>query len=177
MASEYCWNEMKQALEQYDQGNAYVIPILLRPVIREGAPFSTSRLQILPINEVPITLWANHDQAYTEIAEYIHKVTIEILAKQWRDKGDSWRALKAEYHYCRGRLLILLQQNEKSRAAFDRDIFLDPENNKEVLAAFDRAKPLPKAYEEKFEIYERLIQQTRDEMETLSNQPLEDIPF
>ena len=48
MASEYCWNEMKQALEQHEQGNARVIPILLRPVNCENAPFSS--LQMLPTN-------------------------------------------------------------------------------------------------------------------------------
>src|SRR5215471_18662367 len=39
MNSEYCYSiEMKRALERHDNGEARVIPIILRPVDSEGAP-------------------------------------------------------------------------------------------------------------------------------------------
>src|SRR5438876_11871174 len=46
--SEYCYSiEMKRALERHERGEARVIPVILRPVYWQGAPFS--KLQTLPI--------------------------------------------------------------------------------------------------------------------------------
>src|SRR5712692_6263786 len=140
MASEYCSKETNQALKRHEQGSTCVIPILLRPVNCEGAPFSS--LHMLPTNAKPITMWANRDQAYSDIAEVIREETVAILAKQWRDKGNSWRTQKeyeqaiaaygqaltaideaisldhekAEYHYHKGRLLVQLEESEYSMA-------------------------------------------------------------
>src|ERR1043166_9679769 len=47
MNSDYCYdNEMKRALERHDAREARVIPIILRPVDWQGAPFG--KLQMLP---------------------------------------------------------------------------------------------------------------------------------
>ena len=49
LASDYCYDiETKRALDGHDKGEAKVIPVLLRPVDWEGAPFA--RLQGLPID-------------------------------------------------------------------------------------------------------------------------------
>src|SRR5437588_8932883 len=41
MNSDYCYSiEMKRALERHALGEARVIPVLLRPVYWQGAPFS-----------------------------------------------------------------------------------------------------------------------------------------
>jgi hypothetical protein len=54
MHSEYCYSvEMKQALNRHENGSARVIPIILRHVEHEDAPFS--RLQALPTDAVPVT--------------------------------------------------------------------------------------------------------------------------
>src|SRR6266568_7511292 len=54
MDSDYCYGiEMKQALERHLAGEARVIPIILRPVHWEGAPFS--KLQALPTDAMPVT--------------------------------------------------------------------------------------------------------------------------
>src|SRR5579859_2226552 len=59
-ASDYCYGiEMKQALEGHKVNEARVIPILLRPVDWQGAPFA--HLQALPTNAKPITTWSNWD--------------------------------------------------------------------------------------------------------------------
>src|SRR5205823_13342821 len=40
MASDYCNDvEVQRAMERYEKGEAYVIPILLRPTLWESAPF------------------------------------------------------------------------------------------------------------------------------------------
>src|SRR5271157_2066464 len=68
LASDYCSDiETKRALDRHDKGEATVIPILLRPVDWEGAPFD--RLQGLPIDLRPVTTWTNKDEAFKNIAQ------------------------------------------------------------------------------------------------------------
>jgi len=77
LASDYCYDiETKRALERHDRGEARVIPILLRPVDWEGAPFS--RLQGLPIDLRPVTTWSNRDEAFRNIAQGLRRV-VEVM--------------------------------------------------------------------------------------------------
>lgn len=47
MTSDYCLSiEMKRAMELHEAGDAHVIPILLRPVDWEGAPFANFRFSL-----------------------------------------------------------------------------------------------------------------------------------
>ena len=80
--SEYCYSiEMMQALERHEKGTARVVPIILRHVEYEGAPFS--RLQALPTGAVPVTdrKWRNRDEAFFDVAEGIRKAAEEIAVK------------------------------------------------------------------------------------------------
>ena len=73
LASDYCYDiETKRALDRHDKGEAKVIPVLLRPVDWEGAPFA--RLQGLPIDLRPVTTWPNRDEAFRNIAQGIRRV-------------------------------------------------------------------------------------------------------
>ncbi len=66
IASDYCYQiEMHHALQRQASGLAYVIPIILRPVDWQNAPFSA--LPCLPRNGRPVTLWPNQDQAFHDI--------------------------------------------------------------------------------------------------------------
>jgi TIR domain len=77
LASDYCHDvEMTRAMERHHTQEARVIPIILRPVDWEGAPFS--KLQCLPRNAEPVTLWKNEDAAFRDIAKGIRKVAEEI---------------------------------------------------------------------------------------------------
>ena len=70
LASDYCYDiETKRALDRHDKREATVIPVLLRPVDWQGAPFF--RLQGLPIDLRPVTTWTNRDEAFTDIAKGI----------------------------------------------------------------------------------------------------------
>src|SRR6266702_3987265 len=54
MDSEYCYGvEMKHAMGRHERGEACVIPIILRPVYWQGAPFG--KLQALPTDARYIT--------------------------------------------------------------------------------------------------------------------------
>src|SRR2546430_17332713 len=52
--SDYCYSvEMTRAMERHEDGEATVIPIILRPVFFGKVPFA--KLTPLPTNKVPIT--------------------------------------------------------------------------------------------------------------------------
>ena len=81
MASDYCCDlEMRRAMERYEDGEAVVIPIILRPVDWTGAVFG--KLQGLPKNVQPVTTWANRDQAFLDITQGIRLTIKEIKNKQ-----------------------------------------------------------------------------------------------
>jgi hypothetical protein len=72
IASDYCYEvEMTRAIERHNDGEALVIPIILRPADWEVTPFSS--LQALPKGGKPVTLWTNEDEAFKNIAEGIRK--------------------------------------------------------------------------------------------------------
>ena len=114
MHSEYCYSiEMIHALERHENGTARVIPIILRHVEYEGAPFS--RLQALPTGAVPITdrKWRNRDEAFYDVAQGIRKVVKELLSEQWLYEGN--------IHFYR-------EEYEEALTAFERAICFDPTN-------------------------------------------------
>lgn len=77
MASDYCYDvEMQRAMERHDAGEARVIPVILRSVYWQGAPFG--KLNALPTGVEPVTLWANQDAAFTDIANGIREVVQEL---------------------------------------------------------------------------------------------------
>ena len=89
LASRYCYElEMKRALERHDVGDARVIPVILRDVFWEGAPFA--RLQALPRNGRAVTLWADRDRAFTDVARGIHGAVQDIRAQP--ERRPKWRA-------------------------------------------------------------------------------------
>ena len=77
IADDTCYHlEIQRAIERHQSGEARVIPILLRPVDWQSAPFS--QLDVLPKNHQPVTTWPNPDQAFQEIAEGIRTVAMEV---------------------------------------------------------------------------------------------------
>jgi hypothetical protein len=76
-ASNYC-NEIegKRALQRHDEGSARVVPVLVRPVDYEGAPFA--KLQMAPKDALAVTLWENEDLAWRDVARTIRNVVREI---------------------------------------------------------------------------------------------------
>jgi len=77
LASDYCYDkELIRSIERHDAGEARVIPVILREVDWQGAPFA--KLQALPKNSEPVTSWANRDQAFADIARGIRR-TVEDL--------------------------------------------------------------------------------------------------
>ncbi len=86
MMSSYCYSkEMVRAMERHERGEACVIPVILRPVYWQGAPFG--KLQALPTDARAVASrhWYNLDEAFYDVAQGIYaavqKLTPKLAAK------------------------------------------------------------------------------------------------
>jgi hypothetical protein len=90
--SRYCYDiEVMTALERHEQGDARVIPIILRPCAWEDAPFA--RLQALPKDGIPLTGWDDIDQAALETARGVMQA-VEDLGDSEDAAGASGRGVE-----------------------------------------------------------------------------------
>src|SRR5262245_2305666 len=80
MASDYCYDvEMQRAMARHEAKEARVIPVILRPVDWQDAPFG--KLQALPTDGKPITNWLNQDDAFVNVARGIRAVAQELTGR------------------------------------------------------------------------------------------------
>src|ERR1041384_4749549 len=80
IASDYCYKiEMTRALERHENGEARVVPVILRPCNWQKMPFA--EIQVLPANAQPVTTWTNEDEAFLSAAKGIEDVVEALLAK------------------------------------------------------------------------------------------------
>jgi cellulose biosynthesis protein BcsQ len=80
LASDYCYSlEMSRALERHKQGEALVIPIILRAAYWQSAPFAG--LLALPKDGKPVTVWPDIDSAWQNVIEGI-RMAIESLTSR-----------------------------------------------------------------------------------------------
>lgn len=87
ICSDYCYgNEMKRAYERYKAGEAWVIPIIIRPVLWKDTVIS--KFQLLPVEGKPVTKWLDRDEAFEHIAQGIDRVVEALLVqKALREQG------------------------------------------------------------------------------------------
>ena len=79
--SDYIWGkELATAIARAERGDASVVPVLLRAVDIEGAPFA--QLQGLPTDLRPVTSWPNRDEAWTDVAKGIRRA-VEAIRQHW----------------------------------------------------------------------------------------------
>jgi hypothetical protein len=87
LASEYCYEtEMKRAIERHQAKTALVIPILLRPCDWQDSPFS--KLQGLPKDLKPVTLWSDQDSAFLDVAKGIRKALDSLHTRLQRNSPN-----------------------------------------------------------------------------------------
>ena len=73
IASEYCYSfEIIRAIERHELGEAYIIPVLLRPTDWKGTLFE--HIQVLPANALPLSKWQDHDEALLDVVKGVRKV-------------------------------------------------------------------------------------------------------
>ncbi|MDO8945657.1 MAG: TIR domain-containing protein [Desulfocapsaceae bacterium] len=91
MASKYCYSiEMNKAIQRHEAGEAIVIPVFIRPVDCDNAPFG--KVQCLPSNGIPLSKWEDQDEGYHEISKGIRKA-IEKYYSNKNLKEDSNKPL------------------------------------------------------------------------------------
>lgn len=97
IASSYCWEiEVATAIERHNNGEACVIPILLRSVDWSGTPFA--KLQSLPKNTEPITSWTNQDDAFANVAQGIRSAAEQLIEQRQQKLAIAQKAAAiAEY--------------------------------------------------------------------------------
>jgi tetratricopeptide (TPR) repeat protein len=77
MASNYCYEvEMERAMEREAAGQARVIPIIVRPVDWESAPFR--HLLPLPTDAKAISTWRNRDKAFVDVVAGIRRAIEDL---------------------------------------------------------------------------------------------------
>jgi tetratricopeptide (TPR) repeat protein len=87
MAADFWYGrDMQQALERHRRGEASVVPILLKPVLYDGAPFA--RLTALPSNGKPVIEWRNRDRAFMDIAMGIERTAKRYIAVDKAEQDD-----------------------------------------------------------------------------------------
>jgi hypothetical protein len=80
IASEYCWDdEMTCALDRCARGETMVIPIILSSSDWNTAPFA--RLQVLPKDAKPITLWSDRNEAWLDVVRGIRAAVLKLVAR------------------------------------------------------------------------------------------------
>jgi len=80
--SKYCYDiELPYAMRRHEAGEAYVVPILLRPVAR-WKNLTFTRLQVYPSGGVPITQWADPDNGFVDVAVGIAEAVEKLLERR-----------------------------------------------------------------------------------------------
>ncbi len=83
IASDYCFEkEMTRALERHASKEARVIPVIVRDVNWQSAPFAG--LQALPKDGRAVTQWEDRDSAWRNVSEEIEKVADEMRKRSGR---------------------------------------------------------------------------------------------
>lgn len=81
IASDYCYSiEMQRAIERYQAGEVSIIPVILRPVSWQEAPFG--KIQALPTDAKPVTSWSSREDALYDVVKGIRKAVMKL-------KGES----------------------------------------------------------------------------------------
>lgn len=141
--SNYIWGyELKTAMNRHANQSASVIPVMLRAVDIEGAPFAA--LQGLPTDLKPVTSWLNRDEAWTNVAKGIRRVVEEIHVKAQTNLPESFKInnyFSGITKSIKGKLKNFLPKNlimQTSRSTHDRKIDLTKDSLlSRVVAEFE----------------------------------------
>jgi len=196
MASDYCYGiEMQRALVRHEEGTCCVIPVILRSVDWEDAPFS--KLQVLPTNALAINSWSNRDEAFADVAKGIRKAVMKLLehqnVEQWLNEGQrevkAYRyqeaihaceqALKLEpdnasAHECLGDALYGLNRFHEALASYQQAFHLNPQllpakrKKGDTLTRLNQKEQALITYSEVLALTERFITQQVATVETYS---------
>jgi hypothetical protein len=131
LVSEYCYGtEMSRAIERHRNGEAKVIPVILRPCDWHAAPFG--KLLATPTDGKAVTLWTNQDAAFLDITK-----SIRTALAASRTLATPTAAKSMEPSNTSGSQIDARSSNLRIRKTFtdrDQDDFLD--NSFEYIAHY-----------------------------------------
>jgi tetratricopeptide (TPR) repeat protein len=127
----YCYahedQAMRDELERHYAGEARVIPVILRPVDWDDAPFS--KLQVLPTNRRPITSWPNSDEAFFDVARGIRIAVKGYVSQKLRKQSQNKNDIHAEIiHGKNSPRSFELEHHRGGLEVYEEAIRLDPSN-------------------------------------------------
>ncbi len=112
MASDYAYGvEMMRALERASRGEVEIIPIIIRPVSWQGAPFG--KLQALPEDAKPISTWRNSDAAFSDVVQGIQEVVSRLLTRKTEETQTA--SLLLQEKIAAGNFDVFLCHNDKDK--------------------------------------------------------------
>lgn len=110
LASDYAWGEeMHRAIARHEEGEAQVIPIILRPVDWVNTPIG--ELQALPSNTKPVTLWDNRDEAFRDVARGIRAAVERIRARSNISNKNMQQGQRQETYDISGDVVNIYERN------------------------------------------------------------------
>jgi tetratricopeptide (TPR) repeat protein len=77
---------MKSALRRHEEGEARVIPVILRPCDWEESPIG--KLQALPQDGKPVTTWSNQDEAFLNITKGVRASVKGLASKRIKSNAS-----------------------------------------------------------------------------------------
>ncbi len=84
------YTEMMRAIERGESGPTRIMPIILRPVDWKNTPLG--KLQPLPTDGRPVTVWDNRNKAFTDVAQGIRRAVDEIRSQN----GSTHQSMEAD---------------------------------------------------------------------------------
>lgn len=137
VASEYAYGkELRRAMELHADGQLRLVPVIARNCRWQNLPIG--QLEVLPDKGLPITSWADRDDAYVSVALGIEEVSHQLLAAG-SSLVDDWLTSRL----MRQRVIRALQQ----RLA-DRNLYAGPidgipgRQTEEAVVRFQKAEGL-----------------------------------
>ncbi len=160
ISSEYCYSiEMMHAIERHKQGHACVIPIILRPVDWQEAPFS--KFQALPTDAKPVISehWSNQDDAFLNVAKGVRKAAEDWIAnprlftggdaRNDTDLGSHLRKLRNQAKLSQKRFADLVGVTETALRNWESNTSIPKaENLKKLIEVHLRQGTFPKGKEQ-----------------------------
>lgn len=126
LSSDYCYDtEMRRAMERHEQGDARVIPVILRPCDWQSAPFG--KLLAVPKDGKPVSKHASLDDGLLQVAQAVRRAATSRFDPALRSSNESSEQLPAEAAQSEQMVNSPRSSNLRIAKEFtdrDRDLFL-----------------------------------------------------
>lgn len=131
LASNYCYDiEMRRALERHEQGEACVMPIILRPCDWRSAPFG--KLLVMPTDGKPVSKFPDKDDAFLEVVNTIRQVIAQL-----KPRKDLTSLPSRGYSNSREQQVAKLLEEPRSSNLRIRKTFSDRDRDKFLEESFE----------------------------------------